>query len=172
MKFVLGFVSALIVLFLGAFLYLRFGHPPVATADKPFPFEAQIVSVPLQSRIDSQLQQPPFGTSEDVFENGAHLYVRECSSCHGAPGHDVPFAKYMYPSAPQLWKKHTRGSVVGVSDDQPGETYWKIKNGIRLTGMPSYQHVLSSDDMWDIALLLKNADQPLPDPVTAILASK
>jgi thiosulfate dehydrogenase len=172
MKFVLGFLSALIVLFLGAFIYLRFGHPPVATADKPFPFEAQIVRVPLQSRIDSQLQQPPFGISEDVFENGAHLYVRECSSCHGAPGHDVAFAKYMYPSAPQLWKKHTHGNVVGVSDDPAGETFWKIKNGIRLTGMPAYQHVLSNDDMWDIALLLKNADQPLPDPVSAILASK
>jgi thiosulfate dehydrogenase len=172
LKFLLGFVCAFVVLFLGAFIYLRFGHPPVATADKPFPFEAQIVQVPLNARIDSQLQQPPFGTSEDVFENGAHLYVRECSSCHGAPGHDVPFAKYMYPVAPQLWKKHTHGNVVGVSDDEAGETFWKIKNGIRLTGMPSYEHVLSNDDMWDIALLLKNADQPLPDPVAAILASK
>ncbi len=171
-KFLLGFLCAFVVLFVFAFIYLRFGHPPVATADKPFPFEAQIVKVPLNARIDSQLQKAPFGISEDVFENGAHLYVRECSSCHGTPGHDVPFAKYMYPVAPQLWKKHAKGNVVGVSDDEAGETFWKIKNGIRLTGMPSYEHVLSNDDMWDIALLLKNADQPLPDPVSAILTNK
>ena len=58
---------------------------------------------------------------------------------------------------------------MGVSDDDPGETFWKVKNGIRLTGMPSYQHILSDAEMWDVALLLKNADQPLPDPVKAIL---
>jgi mono/diheme cytochrome c family protein len=172
LKFLLGFLCAIVVLFLGVFVYFRFGHPPVATADKPFPFEAQIVRVPMGARIDRELQQPPFATSEDVFETGAHLYVRECSSCHGTPGHDVAFAKYMYPVAPQLWKKHTHGNVVGVSDDEPGETFWKIKNGLRLTGMPAYQHVLTNDEMWDIALLLKNADQPLPDPVSAILTTK
>jgi thiosulfate dehydrogenase len=66
----------------------------------------------------------------------------------------------------------TRGDVVGVSDDPPGETYWKIKNGIRLTGMPSYEHVLSADQMWDVTLLLKHADEQLPDPVEAILKGK
>ncbi len=73
----------------------------------------------------------------------------------------------MYTSAPQLWKRHR--DHVGVSDDEVGKTYWKVANGIRLTGMPSYEHVLSTTQMWDVALLLKNADQPLPDPVTAIL---
>jgi hypothetical protein len=85
------------------------------------------------------------------------------------PGQDVAFAKNMYPSAPQLWKKHKHGDVVGVSDDEPGETYWKIKNGIRLTGMPSFKGVLTEDQMWDVALLLKHANEQLPDPVTGML---
>jgi mono/diheme cytochrome c family protein len=75
----------------------------------------------------------------------------------------------MYPRAPQLWKKHAKGNVVGVSDDEPGETYWKISNGIRLTGMPAFQHLYTGTQMWDVALLLKNADQPLPDPVMKLL---
>jgi mono/diheme cytochrome c family protein len=75
----------------------------------------------------------------------------------------------MYPAAPQLWKKHTHGNVVGVSDDEAGETYWKVANGIRLTGMPAYSHVLTDTQMWQVSLLLKNADQQLPDPVIAIL---
>jgi hypothetical protein len=75
----------------------------------------------------------------------------------------------MYPAAPQLWKRHGKGDVVGVSDDEPGETYWKIANGIRLSGMPSYNHVLSDTEMWQVSLLLKNADKELPDPVTRIL---
>jgi mono/diheme cytochrome c family protein len=76
----------------------------------------------------------------------------------------------MYPDAPQLWRKHKNG-VVGVSDDEPGETYWKVAHGIRLTGMPAYSNVLSDTEMWQVSLLLKNADKDLPDPVTKILTA-
>ena len=123
----------------------------------------------MQERIDREKKEPPFGTSEAVFESGAKVYRAQCAGCHGTPGHDVPFAKYMYPSAPQLWKKHSKGNVVGVSDDEAGETYWKVANGIRLTGMPSYSHVLSDTEMWQVSLLLKNADKEMPDPVMNIL---
>jgi len=50
-----------------------------------------------------------------------------------------------------------------------GETYWKVANGIRLTGMPAFGHTLSDTQMWQVSLLLKNADKELPDPVTRIL---
>lgn len=167
--FVVGFLLALVVLFAGAFVYLKYGHPPVATTDPAFPMEAQIVHVPLGARIDRELEKPPFGTSEEAYEAGAKIYQTSCASCHGTPGKDSLFAKYMYPTAPQLFKKHRTGNVVGVSDDEAGETYWKIKNGIRLTGMPAYQHLYSETQMWQVALLLKNADQPLPDPVMHLL---
>jgi mono/diheme cytochrome c family protein len=172
LNFFLGFLFTLILLFAAAWAYLYFGRPPVATADPAFPFEAQIVKVPLNARIDRELQTPPFDISEDVYEAGAHVYVQQCAACHGHPAEPSDFAKWMYPSAPQLWKKHAKGNVVGVSDDDPGITYWKVKNGIRLTGMPSYQHVLTTDEMWDVTLLLKHADEQLPDPVMAILKGK
>lgn len=167
--FLLGIVFTLIAMFAGAYLYLQYGHPPVATADEPFPFEKQIVKMPLNARIERNMQEPPFGTSEQVYETGARLYAQSCASCHGVPGHTTAFAKYMYPPTPQLWQKHPQGSVVGVSDDPAGETYWKIANGIRLTGMPSFDHLYSKAEMWDIALLVKNADQQLPDPVMQLL---
>jgi mono/diheme cytochrome c family protein len=56
-----------------------------------------------------------------------------------------------------------------VSDDPAGETYWKVANGIRLTGMPAFKKTLTDTQMWQVTLLLKNADQQLPDPVTKIL---
>jgi thiosulfate dehydrogenase len=169
--FVFGILFTLAAIFVCGWVYLKYGRPPVAVADKAFPMEAQIVHVPLGARIAKELEQPPFGTSEDVYEAGAKIYATSCAACHGTPGHDAPFAKWMYPSAPQLWKKHAKGNVVGVSDDEAGETYWKVKNGIRLTGMPSFEHLYSTSQMWDVALLLKNADQPLPDPVIKILDS-
>jgi len=171
-KVLLGFVLGILVIVIGAAVYFKWGSPPVATADKPFPYEKAIVSVPLGARIDREMKKAPFGTGEDVFEGGAKVYKQECAFCHGTPGHDVPYAKYMYPAAPQLWKKHAKGNVVGVSDDEPGETYWKVANGIRLTGMPAYNHVLSDTQMWQVTLLLKNADQQLPDPVIKILTAQ
>jgi thiosulfate dehydrogenase len=168
-KLFLGFLLGVIAVAGGLFLYLKFGPLPVAVADQPFPFEKQIVRLPLGARIDRESKTAPFGTSEDVFESGAHIYRAQCAACHGTPGHDVAYAKHMFPSAPQLWKKHGTSGIVGVSDDEPGETYWKVANGIRLTGMPAFNHVLSDTQMWQVSLLLKNADKDLPNPVTQIL---
>ncbi len=173
MKFLLGFVVALLLVAGGGWLYLKFGKLPVAASDPAFPMEEDIVKVPLKARIGREMQQPPFPASEEAFEQGATIYKDECAACHGLPGQPVDFAQRMYPVAPQLFKVHTKkksaAKVVGVSDDDPGETFWKVKNGIRLTGMPAYGKILSEPEMWDVALLLKNADQPLPDPVKALL---
>jgi thiosulfate dehydrogenase len=170
-KVFLGFLLGIAAVAIGLFAYLKFGPLPVAVADAPFPYEKQIVKLPLNARIEHETKKAPFGISEDVFESGAHIYRAQCASCHGTPGHDVNYAKYMYPSAPQLWKKHGSHGVVGVSDDEAGETYWKVANGIRLTGMPSFEHVLSDTQMWQVSLLLKNADKELPQPVAGILNS-
>ena len=67
----------------------------------------------------------------------------------------------MFPRAPQLWATHGNRAV-GVSDDPAGETFWKIKNGIRLTGMPAYGKALSDTQIWQVSLLLSCADKPLP----------
>jgi mono/diheme cytochrome c family protein len=171
-KLVLGFLLGVLAVVAAGYAYMRFGSLPVAVADAPFLMEKQIVRIPLHSRIESEKKDPPFGISEDVFESGAKIYRAQCADCHGTPGHDVPYAKYMYPSAPPLWKKHGSKGVVGVSDDDPGETYWRVSNGIRLTGMPAFKHVLSDTEMWQVSLLLKNADKDMPDPVEHILRGK
>jgi thiosulfate dehydrogenase len=170
-KVILGFLLGVAAVAGGLFLYLHFGPLPVSVSDAPFPYEKEVVRLPLNARIEREVKTAPFGTSEDVFEAGAHVYRTECANCHGTPGHEVPYAKYMYPQAPPLWKKHGNSNVVGVSDDEAGETYWKVANGIRLTGMPAYKHLLSDTQMWQVSLLLKNADKALPDPVTQILTA-
>jgi mono/diheme cytochrome c family protein len=56
-----------------------------------------------------------------------------------------------------------------VSDDPPGETYWKAANGIRLTGMPAFKDTLTDTQIWQVSLLLANADKPLPPRALAIV---
>ena len=59
----------------------------------------------------------------------------------------------------------------GVTDDPPAETFWKVANGIRLTGMPSFNQSLSETQMWQISLMLANAEK-LPNSVAAVLAGQ
>jgi hypothetical protein len=58
----------------------------------------------------------------------------------------------------------------GVTDDEPGESYWKIFNGIRLTGMPGFSKSLNESQMWQIALLVANADK-LPSSTKSLLVA-
>ena len=78
-------------------------------------------------------------------------------------------ARSMFPQPPQLWSRRGNGAV-GVSDDPVGETYWKVKNGIRLSGMPAYGKALSETELWQVSLLLSMANKPLqwmlPNPST------
>lgn len=161
-SFLLGLILGFLAIPIAVFIYFHAGHPPVAVADHPFPFERQIVKAPLNARIDSEMpQSSPIEPSDTNLEAGAHIYRQQCAACHGLYGRPSSFAQNMYPHAPQLWAPHHNGAV-GVSDDPPGETYWKVANGIRLTGMPAFDKVLNQTQMWQVTLLLARADQPLP----------
>ena len=150
--------------------WLRFGHPPVAVSDPPLPLERWITHVPLHVRIDREMvKTPPVEANEETFLAGAQIYSQDCAACHGFHGKPSVFAAHMFPHAPQLWDKHRRGSAVGVSDDPPGETAWKVDNGIRLSGMPAFKSVLSDMQIWQVSVLLANANKPLPPAVLAIV---
>jgi mono/diheme cytochrome c family protein len=126
--------------------------------------------MPLHARIDRELvKSPVIQPDENSLVAGAHVYSEKCSVCHGVHGKPAPFGAHMFPAAPSLWEKHGNGAVIGVSDDPPGETYWKVANGIRLTGMPAYKLMLTDTEIWQVSLLLANADKPLPPAALDIL---
>jgi mono/diheme cytochrome c family protein len=58
-----------------------------------------------------------------------------------------------------------------VTDDPVGESFWKVKNGIRLSGMPGFKQSLSEAQMWQVSALLAKADQ-LPPEVSGKLQPK
>lgn len=169
---IVSFVVGLLILPVVAYFYLAYGKPPVATADSPFPLEARIVSIPLDARIRRDMRDipstPPVPLDDTTLTAGAEVYKTECAFCHGTAAMPSATAATMFPRAPQLWAKHKNG-VVGVSDDPVGETFWKVKNGIRLSGMPAYGTILSDVDIWQVSLLLSVADKPMPASATKFL---
>jgi mono/diheme cytochrome c family protein len=151
--------------------YIAYGRPPVSVSDAPFPMEKQAVRVALHKRIDQEMEQSPLQPTRENLVAGAKIYRSDCAFCHGLPSTRSDAGRNMFPSAPQLWVSHKAG-IVGVSDDPVGETYWRVKNGIRLTGMPAYQKVLSVEQMWQVSLLLSKANEPMSEELRAILVEQ
>lgn len=169
-RLLMGVILGVLLVPAAVFAWLHFGSVPVAVSDPPLPQERLITHVPLNARIDREMPKAaPIQPDEQTLVAGARIYRDQCAACHGFHGKPSSFGPHMYPKAPPLWEKHHNGNVVGVSDDPPGETYWKIANGIRLTGMPSYKDILTETQMWQVSLLLANADKPLPPAAVAIL---
>jgi thiosulfate dehydrogenase len=162
--FFFGFIAALILIGGGGLGYVALGLAPVATASAPLPFEKLITGIALNARVKKEApQSSPIPPSDQVYAAGAQIYRDNCAVCHGLPGRDqTAIAKGEFPKPPELFKGK------GVTDNPAGVTYWKVANGIRLTGMPGFSGSLSSEQMWQVSLLLSNADK-LPATVQTAL---
>jgi thiosulfate dehydrogenase len=164
--FLWGFVIGLITIPLAVLAYFATGRAPVGTAGGALPFERALAAGALHARIEREMPRTvPMPADEATYLAAVPVYQHNCGICHGMPsGEMTSIAKGMFPKPPQLF--HGKG----VTDDPPGETYWKVANGIRLTGMPGFRQSLSDNEMWEVSLLLANADK-LSDPVKQALAA-
>ena len=171
-RFFLGILVTIVLVPIAVLGWLRFGNVPVAAGDPPLPQEKLLTGIPLNARINREMvKTPPIQPDENNLVAGAQVYTERCAVCHGLHGKPSAFGAHMFPDAPPMWEMHHHGTQtkIGVSDDPPGETYWKVANGIRLTGMPAFKDVLTETEMWQVSLLLANADKPLPPAAIAIL---
>jgi thiosulfate dehydrogenase len=165
-KFIAGFVLGLILIPLAGYLYITGGSAPIATTDSDMPFESFFAHKVLDVRIKKEMPKTvPIQPTEANYLAGADLYKQHCAVCHGVPlTPKTAIAAGMYPHPPVLFEGK------GVTDDEPGESYWKIFNGIRLSGMPGFSKTLSETQIWEIALLVANADK-LPPSAKALLVA-
>jgi mono/diheme cytochrome c family protein len=151
MKLLLGMVLGVALVAGGAFLYFRLGFAPVATAAPPMPFETFMAKAALKATIAKQpAAVSPIQPDASNLAAGAQIYRDTCAVCHGLRDQpETGIAKGMFPKPPQLMKGK------GVTDDPVGETYWKVKNGIRLTGMPGFGASMTDQQMWQVSLYLQ-----------------
>jgi thiosulfate dehydrogenase len=132
------------------------GLLPAAANDSSMRFEPLIAEAGLFARIEREAPSRDVSSmSTKDLVAGANIYQKSCAVCHGLPGKDrTVVGGGMFPSAPHLLSPD--GMVTG---DSAGETYWKVKNGIRLSGMPSFAKVLSDEQTWQVTAVVKRADK-------------
>jgi len=166
-KFLVGLIIGLVAVPLAVYVYFATGMAPVATTAPPMPFEKTLARLALHARLEKEMPKSvPIPPDEANFTAGANIYKEHCAVCHGVPGApQTAISKGEYPKPPKLLEG------TGVTDDPAGETYWKVDNGIRMTGMPGFGKSLSTTEMWQVSVMLANADK-LPQSVKDILTGQ
>jgi len=163
--FLVGLLIGIGLSLTGAYFFLTRGGVPVPTKGGPLPFEHMIAKAALRSAMGKEDERPsPIPADEANLTAGARVYHEQCAVCHGDLGQSASaIAKGMFPAPPQLLPPKK-----GVTDDPVGETYWKAKNGIRLSGMPAYEGSLSDTQLWQVSLLLLHAAELPPSAQAAL----
>ena len=94
----------------------------------------------------------------EIVHAGARAFSdRGCANCHGEPGPKPgemegwqKFSEGMNPDPPDLAKEI-------VPHREPGQLFWVVKNGIRMTGMPSFGKIGADDkEIWSIVAFLRS----------------
>ena len=140
---IVGVVAA--IFFLGGF------YSVAGTQEDPAVVKWALVHVRTASIVRHAKDTPPANLEDPAtVQAGARAYVQVgCTNCHGGPG--VTWAKFsegLHPDPPDLKDV--------VNDRTPAELFWVIKNGINMTGMPSFALAGAKDeDLWKIVAFLK-----------------
>ena len=162
MRFILSFLASIIltlaVLACAGFFAVKTGILPANADGKPAVLESWVANTALQAALerDTKGLSNPIQPSDENLITGVHLYANNCAICHGASdAKPSKLAQGFYIKAPQLAKD-------GVEDDPEAASFWMVKHGIRFTAMPSFTTTLQDEEIWKIAMFLKQMDKLPP----------
>ena len=149
----LALIGALaIIVGIGAAVFFLGGFYNVAaTAEDPAIVRWALIQSRTASINRHAIDQPPANINDaQTVQAGAKAFAEHrCVNCHGAPG--VTWLKYsegLNPDPPDLKKV--------VDEITPAQLFWVVKNGINMTGMPSFQLAGAKDEeIWAIVAFLK-----------------
>ena len=150
---ILAVIGALaIIVGIGAAVFFFGGFYSVAgTAEDPAIVTWALTRVRTASINRHAHDQPPASINDPAsVQAGAKAFAAHgCANCHGAPGVNwAKFSEGLHPDPPDLKDV--------VDELSPAQLFWVVKNGINMTGMPSFAQAGAKDDeIWSIVAFLK-----------------
>jgi mono/diheme cytochrome c family protein len=150
---ILAMIGALaIIVGVGVAIFFFGGYYSVAgTAEDPAIVRWALIQIRTASINRYAHDQPPATINDPATtQAGAKAFAAHgCANCHGAPG--VNWAKYsegLHPDPPDLKEI--------VDHRSPSQLFWVVKNGVNMTGMPSFALAGAKDEeIWSIVAFLK-----------------
>jgi mono/diheme cytochrome c family protein len=146
----IGFL-AIVAGIAGAAFFLGGFFNVAASAKDPDIVNWALVRVREASVARHAEEKPPMSLDDPaVVRDGARVYAeRGCVHCHGAPGVEwSKFSEGLNPDPPDLKEV--------VPDRDVRDLFWVVKNGIKMTGMPSFAVAGATDqEIWSITAFVK-----------------
>lgn len=158
MKFIAGFIAALLVVAGAALLVMYTGSYNVAASAPDNPIVEWFLSNTMAHSVTSRAGavKAPAQFTDQQAEAGFTIYKSTCVYCHGAPGKEpAEISKGLNPDAPDLSD--------AVGDMTSAELFWIIKNGIKMSGMASYGKVHNDDDIWNVVAFVHRLPDMTPE---------
>jgi len=150
---ILAVIGALaIIVGAGAAVFFLGGYYSVAgTAEDPAIVRWALIQVRSASINRYANDVPPAAINNpSSVQAGAKAFAAHgCANCHGAPGVNwAKFSEGLHPDPPDLKEV--------VDHRSPSQLFWVVKNGINMTGMPSFALAgVKDDEIWQIVAFLK-----------------
>jgi mono/diheme cytochrome c family protein len=149
MKPLIAGIAALALAGAAAFVFVNSGVFNVA-ADEPHsaPVHRLLEAVRTRSIAvrAAGIDVPPLD-APGLVQAGAVHYAEMCTGCHLAPGKEASELRSgMYPQPPDL-KQHAHAS--------PAESFWIIKHGIKMSGMPAWGATHDDESIWGLVAFLQ-----------------
>ena len=157
--FILGIITALLVLSLGGLIVATLGLMPTKADATPPRLERRVAARALDASMERHAPRTssPIPPSDENLIDGMKVYTMNCSMCHGTLDNQAsPLEKSFYPPVPQL--------ILNPLNDPEWHIYYAVRTGVRYTGMPAWNKALSDQDIWKVTAFLSRV-QKLPPPV-------
>ena len=156
--FIVGVLVTLLVIVAVVFLTVNFALFPMGADNPPGTTEKRIANMALDNYVDKHApkQKNPIEINSANLITGVQEYEEHCALCHGSYNQRIsPMANKLNPPVPQLLRR--------PSHDPDENFFWITKHGIRLTGMPSWDGILTDDEIWKIVTFLRVQDKLAPE---------
>jgi len=156
-RFALAVVITLLILAIGGLGLALLGFLPTNASSVPPRLERHIAMSALDASIERhapRVNSPVPPTDENLIE-GMKIYTMNCALCHGGLDQKpVQLGRSFYPPAPNL--------ITHPLDDPEWHVFYAIRTGVRYTGMPSWEKVLSETDEWKVTAFLTRVEKLPP----------
>lgn len=156
-KFLLGVVATVVFIIVVGLAFVFLGFMPTNADSDPPRIETHMAGMALDASMEHhapRASSPVPATDENLID-GMKIYTMNCAMCHGTLDYKPsPLEHSFYPPPPQV--------ILDPLDDPDWHIFYAVRTGVRYTGMPAWNKMLTEEEMWKVTEFLTHMEKLSP----------
>ena len=154
MRFITGFLIALVLVVLAQLIIISTGAYDIAATRDDYKLEQWLLSTTMKRSVARRADEVtvPAAFTDEQMQEGFRDFKDMCEPCHGAPGKkDSEVRAGMNPRPPDLTESARHWNRA--------QLFWIIKYGVRMTGMPAFGPTHQEQELWNLVAFVEQLPQ-------------